>query len=114
MPNRPFPGHKTDLRFRELWVELRTASERIEGVVRVPASSRCRRIGDIIRQADRDDSGVLHLARAVVFDSRTNSVKFERRNLGVSRRSVIFASPLETPNESKLPWSLPPKEVLNN
>ncbi|MBI4425416.1 MAG: hypothetical protein HY554_16925, partial [Elusimicrobia bacterium] len=59
-------------------------------------------------------SGILHLAQATVFDCRTNAVKFHKRSLGVSRQSVIFAAPLEVPNESKLPWSLPPKEVLNN
>lgn len=96
-------------RLREVWVELRTTTERIEGAVRMKADARCRRIGDVVKQADRDDSGILHLVQATVFDALTNEVKFHRSSLGVSRQQVIFAAPLEMPSDSGLGWNLPPK-----
>lgn len=99
---------------REVWIELRTASDRIEGIVRVPLTSRSRRIADVIKHADRDGSGILHLTKVTVFDLRTNAVKFHKRSLGVNRQSVIFAGPLEVPTESKLSFGLTPQEVQNN
>ena len=113
MPQPPDPSNKTG-RIREVWIELRTSTERIEGVVRMKADARARRIADVLKQSDRDDSGVLHLVNATVFDTRTNQVKFHKRSLGVNRQQVTYASPIEVPNESKMPWGLPPAEVLAN
>lgn len=112
MPNRPNPEPRNDERFREVWVELRTSTERIEGAVRVAASGRCRRIGDVVGAADRDGSGILHLVQATVFDAQTNAVKFHRSSLGVSRQQVIFAAPLEMPSDSGLGWNVPPKQEV--
>lgn len=108
--NRSNPEPRKDDRFREVWIELRTSTERIEGAVRVAASGRCRRIGDVVSAADRDGSGILHLVQATVFDAQTNEVKFHRSSLGVSRQQVIFAAPLEMPSDSGLGWNLPPKK----
>lgn len=100
--------------YRDVWIELRTATDRIEAIVRMPLDAHSRRIGDIVRQADRDVSGILHLSQATVFDIRTNAVKFHKNSLGVSRQQVIFAAPLEVPTDSKLSFGLTPQEVLNN
>ena len=114
MSNRPAPEHGKPDRTKDIWVELRTAGERIEGVVRVPKDARTRRISDILKLADRDQCGILHLLNVTVFDARSNAVRFHKRSMGINRDSVTFASRLEAPNESKMPWSLPPAEVLNN
>ncbi len=79
---------------RDVWVELRTATDRIEGVVRIPAKSKARRISDILKVADRGENGLLHLMNATVYDQATNTVKFKRRTLGVNKDLVVFASPL--------------------
>lgn len=108
--NRSNPEPQEPPRFREVWVEMRTATERIEGAVRVKADARCRRIGDVVQAADRDGSGILHLVQATVFDAQTNTVKFHRSSLGISRQQVIFAAPLEMPSDSNLGWNVPPKQ----
>ncbi len=108
--NRSNPEPQEPPRFKEVWVELRTPTERIEGAVRMKVDARCRRIGDVVMQADRDGSGILHLVQATVFDAQTNAVKFHRSSLGISRQQVIFAAPLEMPSDSNLGWNVPPKQ----
>lgn len=79
---------------RDVWVELRTSTDRIEGLVRLPAQSKARRISDLLKVADRGESGVIHLMNVTVYDQATNAVKFRKRSLGVNKEMVIYASPL--------------------
>lgn len=79
---------------RDVWIELRTATDRIEGVVRIPAGSKSRRISDVLQYADRGDNGLLHLMNATVYDQVTHGVKFKRRSLGINRNLILYASPL--------------------
>ena len=79
---------------RDVWIELRTATDRIEGLVRLPAKSKARRISDLLKIADRGESGVLHLMNVTVYDQATNTVKFRKRSIGVNKELVIYASPL--------------------
>ena len=89
---------------RDIWVELRTETDRIEGLVRLPAKSKARRISDLLKIADRGESGVIHLMNATVYDAATNAVKFRKRSLGVNVDKVIYASPLgaEEPSVKKV------------
>ena len=80
-------------RSREQWIELRTQTERIEGVVHMPASSKGRRIADFLLESDRGHCGMLHLAHATVYDINTGAIKFRKRNLAVNKAMVMFASP---------------------
>lgn len=79
---------------REQWVELRTATERIEGIVHMPTGVKGRRISDFLMEADRGHCGMLHLTRATVFDLETNRIKFHKQSLAVNRALVIYAAPL--------------------
>lgn len=86
-------------RSREQWIELRTQTERIEGVVHMPPSSKGRRIADFLLESERGQCGMLHMAHATVFDLETGAIKFRKRNLAVNKAMVIYASPLSA-NES--------------
>src|SRR3989338_6807236 len=63
-------------------VEIRTASERIEGVIRIPleAQNYCKRLSDIIWYADRGGTGILTIANASVYDLKTAKL-IARQNL---------------------------------
>ncbi|MBI4054888.1 MAG: hypothetical protein HY402_02005 [Elusimicrobia bacterium] len=107
---------------REVWVELRTPEERIEGMVKVPAHSRCRRISDFIWHADRGALGILHLANATVFNGQTNAVKFRKSALGVNKNQVIYFSLLnpEKEKDTQQVWDIQEtphsswQEILHN
>jgi len=79
---------------RDVWMEVHTPEDRIEGVVRVPANSRCRRIADLVWHADRGASGILHLANVTVYDKKTSSVRFRKNSLGINKQHVIYCFPV--------------------
>ncbi|MBI4057682.1 MAG: hypothetical protein HY399_09065 [Elusimicrobia bacterium] len=99
---------------RDIWVELWTNKERIEGIVRVPDNSRCRRIADLIWHADRGASGVLHLTKATVYDLKTEAVKFRKEVLGVNRQMVTFAAPKDSDNLGKPTNENPTIDITQN
>ena len=84
---------------REQWIELRTATDRIEGLILIPKATQTRRIADLLLQADRGHCGMLHIAQATVYDLKTNEKKFYKPSLAVNRALVIYAAPL-TANET--------------
>ncbi|MBI4052302.1 MAG: hypothetical protein HY400_07330 [Elusimicrobia bacterium] len=99
---------------RDIWVELRTNNERIEGIIRVPEDSRCRRIADLIWHADRGASGVLHLTKATVYDLKTEEVKFRKEILGINRQIVAFAAPLNGSAFEKPSGKIPAIDISQN
>lgn len=93
---------------RQQWIELRTQSERIEGIVVMPMGSKRRRIADILAEADRGHSGMLHLAEATVYDLQTNKVVFQKRSLAVNKALVLYAAPLSAHDTlPKKVWEAP-------
>jgi hypothetical protein len=81
---------------REQWVELRTQTERIEGIVHMPAGAKGRRISDFIMEADRGHTGMLHLTCATVFEVDSNRIKFHKQSLAVNKSMVLYAAPLSS------------------
>ena len=106
----PAPSETTqrEVPTRDIWMEIYTPQERIEGAVRVPAHSRCRRIADLIWHADRGASGVLHLAQATVYDRKTSEIKFHKNSLGVNKSQVLFCFPMQRSAQENEPvWDIP-------
>ncbi|OGS04109.1 MAG: hypothetical protein A3G41_08230 [Elusimicrobia bacterium RIFCSPLOWO2_12_FULL_59_9] len=99
---------------RDVWIELRTALHRIEGIVRVPSHTPCRRISDMIWHADRGASGILQLADAAVYGLDSNKVLFRKPILGVNKGSVLFVSPMAAESEPSLVWEIPLSEYTRN
>jgi len=111
--DKNLPKPQKEPRGQDRWIELRTQTERIEGVVFIPGEKKSRRISDLLLQADRGGDGMLHLSQAAVYDLETNDLKFRKRSLAINRAMVLYASPLLSGEGlPKRIWE-PPKAALS-
>ncbi|MFC1522424.1 hypothetical protein ACFL6Y_08455 [Elusimicrobiota bacterium] len=86
---------------KNIRVEMRTSTERIEGFVKIPAEAQsyCKRLSDILWYADRGGSGILALANAFVYDLQTNKMITRQSLLGISKAQITYFWILPQENE---------------
>ncbi|MBI4370148.1 MAG: hypothetical protein HY547_07960 [Elusimicrobia bacterium] len=77
---------------KDVGVEIRTASERIEGFIKIPAEAQnyCKRLSDILWYADRGGTGILTVANASVYDLKTSKLITRQPLLGVAKSQVTY------------------------
>lgn len=98
---------------RDVRVEIRTASERIEGFIKIPieAQNYCKRLSDILWYADRGGTGVLTISNAFVYDLKTSKLITRQSLLGVAKAQITYfwLLPLEGGAEQPLVLELSEK-----
>ena len=77
---------------KDVRVEIRTRSERIEGFIKIPveAQNYCKRLSDILWYADRGGTGILTVANAAIYDLGTSKLITRQLLLGVAKSQVNY------------------------
>ncbi|MBI4669042.1 MAG: hypothetical protein HY747_07625 [Elusimicrobia bacterium] len=90
---------------KDVRVEIRTATDRIEGFVKIPAEAQnyCKRLSDILWYADRGGTGILTVANASVYDLKTSKLVTRQKLLGVSKSQVAYFWLLPSEGETEKP-----------
>lgn len=85
-------GNAFSSQSRDVRVEIRTATERIEGFIKIPAEAQnyCKRLSDILWYADRGGTGVLTLSNAFVYDLKTSKLITRQSLLGVAKAQITY------------------------
>lgn len=100
------PGSAFASQTKDVRVEIRTRSERIEGFIKIPAEAQnyCKRLSDILWYADRGGTGILTVANASVYDLASAKLILRQSLLGVAKSQVMYfwLLPLEG-EEGQLP-----------
>ncbi|MEK6543202.1 MAG: hypothetical protein AABZ44_02025 [Elusimicrobiota bacterium] len=89
-------------------VEIRTLSERIEGFVKIPveAQNYCKRLSDVLWYADRGGSGIITVANAFVYDLKTSKLVTRQTLLGVAKSQIVYFWLLPQDGEGENPLVL--------
>ncbi|MBI4064414.1 MAG: hypothetical protein HY401_08965 [Elusimicrobia bacterium] len=90
---------------KDIRVEIRTSSERIEGLIKIPSEAQnyCKRLSDILWYADRGGTGILTVANASVYDLKTAKLITRQKLLGVAKAQVTYFWLLPSEGETDQP-----------
>lgn len=107
-------GNALSTPIKDVRVEIRTSSERIEGYIKIPveAQNYCKRLSDILWYADRGGTGVLTVANAYVYDLKTAKLITRQNLLGVAKSQLVYFWLLPSEEEREKPLVLEINEKI--